>query len=175
MVQDTWQRRAAADQGAVRNPQAWLTPVATRIAIDALRAAPWRRESYVAGARWPAVPLSRWKRRIRSPGIQNPRKTVASFYTEDGEIIINRGDPWTGRSRVAEMASGFNAGVPDLNLVCNEIRMAGDHAIFVRRFTGHDATTGNPLENCGWEEWEIGPDMKHRKRKAPLRGPFAAV
>lgn len=85
---------------------------------------------------------------------------VASFYAKEGEIIINRGDPWTGRSRVAEMASGFYADVPDLKLVCNEIRCAGSHAIYVWTFTGHDAKTGNPLEIRGWEEWEIDADLK---------------
>lgn len=90
---------------------------------------------------------------------------VASFYAKEGEIIINRGDPWTGRSRVAEMASGFYADVPDLKLVCNEIRCAGSHAIYVWTFTGHDAKTGNPLEIRGWEEWEIDADLKVRSSR----------
>lgn len=90
---------------------------------------------------------------------------VASFYAKEGEIIINRGDPWTGRSRVAEMASGFYADVPDLKLVCNEIRCAGSHAIYVWTFTGHDAKTGNPLEIRGWEEWEIDTDLKVRSSR----------
>ena len=32
---------------------------------------------------------------------------VAAFYAEDGEIIINRGIPWTGRLRVQDMAAGY--------------------------------------------------------------------
>ena len=36
-------------------------------------------------------------------------EAVASFYAEDGEIIINNGDPWTGQSRVQDMAAGFAA------------------------------------------------------------------
>lgn len=87
-------------------------------------------------------------------------EAVASFYAEDGEIIINRGDPWTGRSRVAEMASGFYADVPDLLLVCDEVRCAGPHVIYIWTFTGHDAQTGNPLKIRGWEEWDIGEDLK---------------
>lgn len=87
-------------------------------------------------------------------------EAVASFYAVDGEIVINRGEPWIGRSRVAEMAAGFYADVPDLNLVCDKIRIAGDHAIFVWTFTGHDAQTGNPLNIQGWEEWDIGEDAK---------------
>ena len=27
-------------------------------------------------------------------------------------------------------------------------------------FTGHHAETGNPLHVQGWEEWELGEDMK---------------
>ena len=87
-------------------------------------------------------------------------EAVASFYAEDGEIVINRGDPWTGRARVAEMASGFYADVPDLTLVCDDIRFTGDHAIYVWTFTGHDAGTGNPLKIRGWEEWDIGTNLK---------------
>lgn len=85
---------------------------------------------------------------------------VASFYAEDGEIIINNGDPWTGRSRVQDMAAGFYADVPDLTLTCDDLRCADGHVIFVWTFTGHDATTGNPLNIRGWEEWEVGDDLK---------------
>lgn len=85
---------------------------------------------------------------------------VASFYAEDGEIIINRGDPWSGRSRVADMAAGFYADVPDLTLTCNEIRVAGSNAIYVWTFTGHDAGTNNALKIEGWEEWNLGEDGK---------------
>ena len=87
-------------------------------------------------------------------------EAVASFYAEDGEIVINRGEPWSGRARVAEMAAGFYADVPDLSLTCDLVRAAGDHVIYVWTFTGHDAGTGNPLTIQGWEEWDLGPDMK---------------
>lgn len=87
-------------------------------------------------------------------------EAVASFYAPDGEIIINRGDPWTGRARVRDMAAGFYANVPDLTLRCDDIRCSGNHAIYVWTFTGHDASTGNPLNIRGWEEWEIGDDLK---------------
>ncbi len=87
-------------------------------------------------------------------------EAVASFYAPDGEIIINRGDPWTGRARVRDMAAGFYADVPDLTLRCDDIRCSGNHAIYVWTFTGHDASTGNPLNIRGWEEWEIGDDLK---------------
>lgn len=87
-------------------------------------------------------------------------EAVASFYAEDVAIVINNGAPWAGRPRVQEMAAGFYADVPDLTLSCDDIRCAGDHAIFVWSFTGHDASTGNPLHIRGWEEWELGADLK---------------
>ena len=87
-------------------------------------------------------------------------EAVASFYAEDGEIVINRGEPWTGRARVMEMASGFYADVPDLSLTCDDVRCSGDHVIYVWKFTGHDAGTGNPLNIRGWEEWELGEDLR---------------
>jgi uncharacterized protein (TIGR02246 family) len=85
---------------------------------------------------------------------------VASFFAETGEIVINRGEPWIGRARVQAMAEGFYADVPDLSLTCDEIRCSGNHAVYVWTFTGHDATTGKPLNIRGWEEWDLGDDLK---------------
>lgn len=85
---------------------------------------------------------------------------VASFYAIEGEIIINRGEPWTGRSRVRDMAAGFHADVPDLTLTCDDVRCSGSHAIYVWTFIGHDAATGKPLNIRGWEEWELNDELK---------------
>jgi uncharacterized protein (TIGR02246 family) len=87
-------------------------------------------------------------------------EAVASFYALDGDLIINRGEPWNGRSRVADMAAGFYADVPDLSLTCDDVRVSGNHVIYVWTFTGHDAGSGNPLSIRGWEEWELGDDLK---------------
>ncbi|MEP5937277.1 MAG: SgcJ/EcaC family oxidoreductase [Erythrobacter sp.] len=84
--------------------------------------------------------------------------TVASLYASDGKIIINRGDPWNGRGGVAEMAAGFFADIPDLALVCDSVRVAGDHAVYLWTFTGTHASTGKPVRVSGWEEWDINDD-----------------
>ncbi len=85
---------------------------------------------------------------------------VASYYAEDGQITINRGDPWLGRAGVRDMAAGFFADVPDLVLACDGIRAAGDHVVYLWTFTGHDAGTNNPLRIHGWEEWTLDADGK---------------
>ncbi len=83
---------------------------------------------------------------------------VAGFFTADGTITINNATPWAGRAGVAAMAAGFFADVPDLALVCDGLRVAGPHIVYLWTFTGHDAATGNPLTISGWEEWNIGAD-----------------
>lgn len=55
VVQDTWLRWAAVDHDSIRVPAAWLTRTATRIAIDVLRSARARRETYVGP--WLPEPL----------------------------------------------------------------------------------------------------------------------
>lgn len=84
---------------------------------------------------------------------------VAAFYAKDGQIVINRGEPWGNRAGVRDMAAGFFADVPDLSLRCDDIRVSGNHAVYVWSFTGHDATTGHPLHIKGWEEWDLTDDL----------------
>ncbi|WP_309127812.1 RNA polymerase sigma-70 factor [Microbacterium sp.] len=47
VVQDTWLRWQGTDRAAVRDPAAFLTTVATRLAINSLRSAHTRRETYI--------------------------------------------------------------------------------------------------------------------------------
>ena len=46
-VQETFLRWAAVDQAAIESSSAWLTTVCTRVCLDTLRSARWRREHYV--------------------------------------------------------------------------------------------------------------------------------
>ncbi len=83
---------------------------------------------------------------------------VASFFASDGQISINRGDPIVGRAAIAEMARGLFAEFPDLEVRCDMLRWAGNHAIFVWTLEGHHAQTGNNVVTRGWEEWELTAD-----------------
>jgi len=87
-------------------------------------------------------------------------EAVAAFYAPDGQIVINRGKPWVGRKGIAEMAAGFFADVPDLKLVCDDVRCAGNHVAYFWTFTGTHAGTQNPLRVVGWEEWDLDTDLK---------------
>lgn len=87
-------------------------------------------------------------------------EAVASFYATGGQSVINGGEPWVGRRSIGEMAAGFFADVPDLELVCDAVRCAGSHVVYFWTFTGTHATTQKPLRLAGWEEWDLGPDLK---------------
>ncbi len=82
-------------------------------------------------------------------------EAVASFYALDGQIVINRGEPWSGRKRVRDMAAGFYADVPDLSLTCDDVRISDNQVLFLWTFTGHDATIHRPLKIHGWKEWDL--------------------
>ena len=56
VVQDSWLRFSTADDASIENPAAWLTTVASRLAIDRLRSARHRRETYVGP--WLADPIA---------------------------------------------------------------------------------------------------------------------
>lgn len=83
---------------------------------------------------------------------------VAGCYAATGGIIINRGTPWLGRAKVAEMAAGFHADVNDMRVRLDDLRIAGDHVAFIWTFTGRHAATGKPLDVKGWEEWDLDAD-----------------
>lgn len=87
-------------------------------------------------------------------------EAVAEFFASDGGIIINGGETWKGRARVAEMAQGFLTEVPDLRLVCDDVRGAGYHLVYLWTFTGTYSTTGNRVRVAGWEEWDLDASFK---------------
>lgn len=85
---------------------------------------------------------------------------VASFYSADGQIVINGGQPMRGHEAIAEMAAGFYAAFPDLIVRCDDFRIAGKHALFLWTLEGHHAETKNFVRVGGWEEWDLDDQSK---------------
>jgi len=83
---------------------------------------------------------------------------VASFYEEDARISINNGEPIVGRAAIAEMAQGFYSEFPDLVVRLDEIRTAGQNAVFLWTLEGKHGETGNFVKVEGWEEWSLSDD-----------------
>lgn len=75
LVQDAWFRWQAADQAAIENPAAWLTTVVSRLAIDRLRSARHRRETYVG----PWLP---------EPVVTGPVGRASTTGADPGELVV---------------------------------------------------------------------------------------
>ena len=82
-------------------------------------------------------------------------EAVAAFYEPDGRIAVNGEEPLIGRAAITEMAQGFYDEFPDLVVHLDDIRTAGENAIFVWTLAGTHSETGNFVKVGGWEEWTI--------------------
>jgi hypothetical protein len=93
---------------------------------------------------------------IRQRGTPD-RRSLSLSSTKDGGIVTNRGEPWQGRDRVAQMAAGFFADVPDLKLVCDGLRCAGDHVVYLGRSR---APIPGPGGHCAFPDGRNGTWMR---------------
>jgi len=75
VVQDAWLRWEGADADAIRNPEAFLVTVTTRLALDRLRSARARREVYVGP--WLPEPLVTDPETPESQAIEAERLSLA--------------------------------------------------------------------------------------------------
>ncbi len=86
---------------------------------------------------------------------------VASFYSQDGRIAINSGEPSKGRAEIADMAQAFYNDLPDLALRMDSIRTSGTHAVYLWTFKGTYSGAdgpGNLVQVSGWEYWKYSDD-----------------
>ena len=74
---------------------------------------------------------------------------AAAYFAENGEIVINCSRTWRGRSGIVEITAGFFADDSGMKLICDGVRCAGPHVIYLWTFTGHAAKTGNALTMHG--------------------------
>jgi RNA polymerase sigma-70 factor (ECF subfamily) len=88
VVQEAWVRVHRVDPASIDNPAAWLTTVVSRLALDHLRAAQRRRETYVG------------------PWLPEPVSTGAGTRAEGVAAAAEIDDP----SRVAELAESLTFG-----------------------------------------------------------------
>lgn len=80
---------------------------------------------------------------------------VAAHYDSGGTIAINGGDP----TEVREVAEGFIAAFPDIEVLMDELVVRDDGIVEYRwTFTGTSAETGKSVRIPGYEEWTIGAE-----------------
>jgi len=86
---------------------------------------------------------------------------LASFYAEDGVLVVNGGAPSIGRAAVEATAASFMSAFPDMRVKLVELERSGEKVIFHWRWTGTNSGpggTGNAVDITGREEWTLDAD-----------------
>jgi len=85
---------------------------------------------------------------------------VAAFFAEGATLSVN-GSPATGRTAITEVASGFMAAFPDLELLMDRLEFVGDRVRYHWTFIGTNSGpggTGQRVHFSGYEEWTLAED-----------------
>ena len=93
---------------------------------------------------------------------QDPAR-VAAFFSEDGSLKVNDGEPAVGRDAIAEVAKGFMTAFPDLEIRMNDLEVLSQQVNYHWTLIGTNngpGGTGNAVRITGYEEWKMGADGK---------------
>jgi len=88
---------------------------------------------------------------------------VASFFSEDGSLKVNDGEPAVGRDAIAAVAKGFMTAFPDLEIRMNDLEVLSQQVNYHWTLIGTNngpGGTGNAVRITGYEEWKMGVDGK---------------
>ena len=80
---------------------------------------------------------------------------VASFFSENGSLTINAGEPSVGRAAIAEAARGFMTAFPDMVVAMDALEPDGSGFRYRWTLTGTNTGpggTGRRVRMSGWEE-----------------------
>ena len=86
---------------------------------------------------------------------------LASFYNENGSLIVNGGAPSVGRTAITETARAFMTAFPDMVVTMDHVSDDGRLAIFRWTWTGTNTGpggTGQSVRIQGYEEWTFAAD-----------------
>lgn len=86
---------------------------------------------------------------------------VAAFFSEDGSLSVNDGDPAIGRAAIADVARGFMTDFPDMVVTMDAMESRPDGAVFRWTLAGTNTGpggTGKRVRIGGYEEWTFGSD-----------------
>lgn len=86
---------------------------------------------------------------------------VASFFAEDGSLMVNNGEPAIGREAIINVAESFMDTFPDLVVRMDSLVTQSDKTRFYWTLTGTNDVpdgTGNKVKISGFEEWIFNKD-----------------
>jgi ketosteroid isomerase-like protein len=85
-------------------------------------------------------------------------ENMASFYAEDGILIVNKGAPAVGRKQLAETSQSYMEAFPDIELTMDSLTVENGKYRYYWTFKGTNTGpggTGNKVDFSGFEEWTM--------------------
>ena len=86
---------------------------------------------------------------------------VAAFFSPNGSLRVNDGDPAVGRSAITGIARGFMTTFPDLELRMDALLPRSGRVFYRWTLNGTNrglGGNGRRVQVSGFEEWQIGAD-----------------
>jgi hypothetical protein len=83
---------------------------------------------------------------------------VASFFAQDGSLMVNNGEPATGTKAITNVAKSFMDTFPDMIVSLDSLVNKSDKIRFYWTLTGTNDVpdgTGNKVNISGFEEWTL--------------------
>jgi len=91
---------------------------------------------------------------------QDPAQ-VAGFFSANGSLRINNGEPSVGRSAIAEAAQAFMTAFPDMEVRMDDLLTENGRLVYHWTLTGTNTGPGGggrKVRISGFEEWQIDAD-----------------
>jgi hypothetical protein len=86
---------------------------------------------------------------------------VAAFFSPNGSLKVNDGEPAVGRRAITEVAQSFMTALPDMIVSFDRLEKNGERAHFHWTLTGTNSGpggTGKFVRVRGYEDWRLGSD-----------------
>jgi steroid delta-isomerase-like uncharacterized protein len=83
---------------------------------------------------------------------------LASFYTDNGTLMVNDGPPSVGRAAVTATARAYMTAFPDMVVKMTEMSQQDGHPVFHWLWTGTNTGpggTGKSVRMTGYEVWTL--------------------
>jgi RNA polymerase sigma-70 factor, ECF subfamily len=165
IVQDAWLRAERVDWATIERPGAWLTTVVSRLALDTLKSAQRRRESYVGP--WLAEPV------VTSAGVGDGRPPIGSAAAPFGDCSGPAGsataDPADMSVLADSLALGFLRLLEALTAVERVVLILAD--VFDTPYRDIAATVDRSPEACR----QVASRARRRIRAARASGPVGTA
>jgi hypothetical protein len=108
-----------------------------------------------------AAYLHEFAKRYTAAWCSNDPAKVAGHFSPAGSLRVNDAAPAVGPSAIREVAQGFMAMFPDMNLTMDDLKTDGNRAVYHWTLAGTNTGpggSGHRVRIRGYEEWTISVD-----------------